>query len=87
MTVGRTLVGAAAALALYAFFHSGLLAVGFSERLLERAVAGVGGADEAPTSADRTEERGTRAIRADASARASVPLRTARRRTRATRTA
>jgi hypothetical protein len=80
MTVGRTLMGAAAALALYAFLHSGLLAVGgvdvtnqafqalvlavafaagFSERLLERAVAAVGGTDESPTPADRTGERGS----------------------------
>jgi hypothetical protein len=68
-TVGRTLAGAAAALALYAFFHSGVLAVGgvdvdnpafqalvlavafaagFSERLLERAVDLLGGANERP---------------------------------------
>lgn len=66
-TLGRTLMGAAAALAIYAFLHSGLVAVGgvdaasqtfqalvlavafaagFSERLLERAVAAVGGTED-----------------------------------------
>lgn len=65
-TIGRTLMGAAAALALYAFLHSGVVAIGgidatstdfqalvlavsfaagFSERLLERAIDAVGGAE------------------------------------------
>ena len=80
MTLGRTLMGAAAALALYAFLHSGLVAVGgvdvasrafqalvlavafaagFSERLLERAVAAVGGTEGSEPTGNGPRETGS----------------------------
>lgn len=80
MTLGRTLMGAAAALAIYAFLHSGLVAVGgvdvasqafqalvlavafaagFSERLLERAVASISGSEDSQPPPKESREDAT----------------------------